>query len=172
MNGNVRPRVGVTTSSSPNVNIRVIHISPSLPLISAGHDPHLPCSSGVPRGWSVFCVLYSRKMISNTISLTSTVKSWSARPSSSPRYTGNPMPRRLFNTSDLTFRPALHRCKTSPIPRISKGSSKLGRMGTWVSWVMVTCAPSALPLMFCVARQTNRVLHHAGSPYWDGCRGF
>lgn len=42
MTGNARSGVTVTTSSSVNVDIRVMHISRGRPLISAEHDPHLP----------------------------------------------------------------------------------------------------------------------------------
>src|SRR3954465_11216136 len=42
MTGNARSGVTVTVSSSPNVLIRVMHISRGRPLISALHDPHLP----------------------------------------------------------------------------------------------------------------------------------
>jgi hypothetical protein len=40
--GNVRIGVTVIVSSSPKTDIRVMHASRGLPLISIEHDPHLP----------------------------------------------------------------------------------------------------------------------------------
>ena len=73
--GNVRSGVTVTVSSSPNVDMRVMHISRGRPLISAEHDPHLPALQFHRTARSPAWVACSRWMMSSTTSpsLTSTV---------------------------------------------------------------------------------------------------
>ena len=87
--GKVRIGVTVTTSSSAKVDIRVMHISRGLPLTSAEHEPHLPALQFHRTARSGVWVCCRRWMMSSTTSpsLTSTVKSCSAPPASSPRHT-------------------------------------------------------------------------------------
>ena len=87
--GKVRSGVTVTTSSSANVDIRVMHISLGVPLISAEQDPHLPALQFHRTARSGVWVCCRRWMTSSTTSpsLTSTVKSSSAPALSSPRHT-------------------------------------------------------------------------------------
>ncbi|CFS32617.1 Uncharacterised protein [Mycobacterium tuberculosis] len=87
--GNVRIGVTVTISSSSNVDIRVMHISRGLPLISAEQDPHLPALQFQRTARSGVCVCCRRRMTSSTTSpsLTSTVNSRSSPQLSSPRHT-------------------------------------------------------------------------------------
>ena len=56
--GNVRIGVTVMTSSSANVDIRVMHSSRGLPLISALHEPHLPALQfqRTARSWASVCL--------------------------------------------------------------------------------------------------------------------
>jgi hypothetical protein len=91
MTGKVRIGVTVMTSSWANVLIRVMHISRGLPLISALHDPHLPALQFHRTARSGAWVACSRWMMSRTTSpsFTSTVKSFSSPPSTSPRQTRN-----------------------------------------------------------------------------------
>ena len=83
--------VTVTVSSSPNVLIRVMHISRGRPLISALHDPHLPALQFHRTARSGVWVACNRWMTSRTTSpsFTSTVKSTRSPPSASPRQTRN-----------------------------------------------------------------------------------
>ena len=89
MTGNVRSGVTVTVSSSPNVLIRVMHISRGRPLISALHEPHLPALQFHRTARSPAWVACSRWMTSRTTSpsFTSTVKSCRSPPAASPRHT-------------------------------------------------------------------------------------
>ena len=91
MTGNARSGVIVTVSSSPNVLIRVMHISRGRPLISALHEPHLPALQFHRTARSPACVACSRCTMSRTTSpsLTSTVKSCRSPPVASPRQTRN-----------------------------------------------------------------------------------
>ena len=74
MTGNARSGVTVTTSSSVNVLIRVMHISRGRPLTSALHEPHLPALQFQRTARSGVWVACSRWMTSRTTSpsLTST----------------------------------------------------------------------------------------------------
>ena len=89
--GNARIGVTVTVSSSPNVLIRVMHISRGRPLISALHDPHLPALQFHRTARSPAWVACSRWMTSRTTSpsFTSTVKVCRSPPPASPRQTRN-----------------------------------------------------------------------------------
>ena len=73
--GKVRSGVTVTVSSSPKVDIRVMHISRGRPLISAEHEPHLPALQFHRTARSPAWVACRRWMMSSTTSpsLTSTV---------------------------------------------------------------------------------------------------
>ena len=75
MTGNVRIGVTVMTSSSENVDIRVMHSRRGLPLISAEHEPHLPALQFQRTARSGVCVAWRRWMMSRTTSpsLTATV---------------------------------------------------------------------------------------------------
>ncbi len=75
MIGKVRIGVTVTVSSGSKVDIRVMHSSRGLPLISAEHDPHLPALQFQRTARSGVWVACSRWMMSSTTSpsLTSTV---------------------------------------------------------------------------------------------------
>src|SRR3954466_15493645 len=86
MTGNARNGVTVTVSSSPNVLIRVMHISRGRPLISALHDPHLPALQFHRTARSPAWVACSRWMMSRTTSpsLTGTGKGCRSPPSASP----------------------------------------------------------------------------------------
>jgi hypothetical protein len=83
--------VTVIVSDSSKIDIRVMHSSRGRPLISAEHEPHLPALQFHRTARSGVCVACSRWMMSRTTSpsLTSTVKSSSAPPESSPRHTRN-----------------------------------------------------------------------------------
>jgi len=73
--GKVRIGVTVIVSPSANVDIRVMHISRGLPLISALHDPHLPALQFHRTARSPAWVACRRWMMSRTTSpsFTSTV---------------------------------------------------------------------------------------------------
>ena len=68
MTGNVRSGVTVMVSSSPKVDIRVMHISRGRPLISAEHDPHLPALQFHRTARSGVWVCCRRWMMSSTTS--------------------------------------------------------------------------------------------------------
>src|SRR5215207_173012 len=89
MIGNVRSGVIVTVSSSSKVDIRVMHPSRGLPLISIEQEPHLPALQFQRTARSPAWVACSRWMTSRTTSpsFTSTRKSCSSPPSTSPRQT-------------------------------------------------------------------------------------
>ncbi len=89
--GKVRIGVTVTTSSSVNVDIRVMHISRGRPLISAEQEPHLPALQFQRTARSGAWVACNRWMMSSTTSpsFTSTVKSCRSPFSLSPRQTRN-----------------------------------------------------------------------------------
>ena len=89
MTGKVRSGVTVMVSVGSKVDIRVMHISPGLPLTSALHEPHLPALQFQRTARSGAWVACRRWTMSRTTSpsLTSTVKSSSAPPVSSPRQT-------------------------------------------------------------------------------------
>ena len=89
MIGNVRRGVTEMVSVSLKVDIRVMHSSRGIPLISAEQDPHLPALQFHRTARSGAWVACSRWMMSSTTSpsSTSTVKSFSSPPSTSPRHT-------------------------------------------------------------------------------------
>ena len=66
--GNVRSGVTVMTSSSLNVDIRVMHTSRGRPLISALHEPHLPALQFQRTARSLASVGCSRWTMSRTTS--------------------------------------------------------------------------------------------------------
>src|ERR1700709_248893 len=68
MTGNVRIGVTVQGSASPNVDIRVMHISRGRPLISAEQEPHLPALQFHRTARSGVCVACNRWMRSRTSS--------------------------------------------------------------------------------------------------------
>ncbi len=68
MTGNVRIGVTVMTSSSVNVDIRVMHSSLGLPFTSAEHEPHLPALQFHRTARSGVWVACSRWMMSRTTS--------------------------------------------------------------------------------------------------------
>ncbi len=74
MIGKVRSGVMVTVSAGSKLDIRVMHISFGLPLISAEHDPHLPALQFHRTARSGAWVACSRCTMSSTTSpsLTST----------------------------------------------------------------------------------------------------
>ena len=74
MTGKVRSGVTVMVSSSSKVDIRVMHPSRGMPLISIEHEPHLPALQFQRQARSGSWVACSRWMTSSTTSpsLTST----------------------------------------------------------------------------------------------------
>jgi hypothetical protein len=83
--------VTVIVSSGVNTDMRVMHISRGRPLISAEHEPHLPALQFQRTARSGACVAWMRWMMSRTTSpsFTSTLKSSSPPPCTSPRHTLN-----------------------------------------------------------------------------------
>jgi hypothetical protein len=89
MTGNVRIGVIVTVESGGSVDMRVMHISRGLPLISALHEPHLPAlqfQRTARSGATVDCIRWTTSRTTSP-SLTSTSYSAKSPPVASPRHT-------------------------------------------------------------------------------------